>query len=300
MVQYISVNRGEFMAIDKNNEHDKYAGYTTRELFNKYRSGNIEARDAIFKRYKHYVYDIVEKYKDFGLEEEDLLQSGYEGLIYAIEESAKTNPTIFLQKIERQIHRTIRNAIIDNLGMNYFALAKSKIFKLIKLIKDINELERIYLQALGRKPTLEEIKYKLISDEITEEDIDEALLNMELISSVDSRLHEFSNGYRFTSVTRPTEDEVIIKELWSELEKVKCLDSRRLEVLKRRHVLGELLEEIAIDMDVHSERVRQLEFNSYARLRYKAKYLKGYLEEIRDYNASKDATYSLKPRTKSN
>ena len=288
------------MVRGKNNKDKKFSNYSLKKLFDEYKKGNIEARDEIFKRYEHYVYEIIEEYKGLGLEDEDLLQSGYEGLINGIKAYSEYIFSIFDQVVKQHIHRIIVTAIVNNSGIYYSDIEKFQVFRMIKLNKDIRELETKYLQTYDRKPTLGEICLELVIDGITIYDIEEMLMNRDLISSVDPRLHEFANGYRSTSITRPTEDEVIVKEIWSELEKLEFLTSHRLEILKRRNILGETLEEVGDKIGITFGRVHQLEHYSHARLRHKGKYLKEYLEEINDYNASSSAIYSLKPRTKSN
>lgn len=288
------------MVREKNDKDKKFSNYSLKKLFDEYKKANIEARDEIFKRYEHYVYEIIEEYKGLGLEDEDLLQSGYEGLINGIKAYSEYIFSIFDQVVKQHIHRIIVTAIVNNSGIYYSDIEKFQVFGMIKLNKDIKELETKYLQTYDRRPTLGEICEELTLDGITINDIEEMIMNRDLMSSVDSRLHEFANGHRVASVTRPTEDEIIVKEIWSELEKLEFLTSHRLEILKRRNILGETLGEVGKKTGVTLEEVHQLEYYSHARLRHKAKYLKEYLEEINDCNASSSAIYSLKPRIKSN
>lgn len=203
------------MVRGKNNKDKKFSNYSLKKLFDEYKKGNIEARDEIFKRYEHYVYEIIEEYKGLGLEDEDLLQSGYEGLINGIKAYSEYIFSIFDQVVKQHIHRIIVTAIVNNSGIYYSDIEKFQVFRMIKLNKDIREIETMYLQTYDRKPTLGEICLELVIDGITIYDIEEMLMNRDLISSVDPRLHEFANGYRSTSITRPTEDEVIVKEIWS-------------------------------------------------------------------------------------
>lgn len=270
-------------------------------LFEKYKNGSIEARNKIFERYMPYVEKIAEMYKDLGLDKEDIIQSGYEGLLTAIERFDEKTKSNFSQGVERYIVNSILYALMNHFGMNYYDLKRKPIYDKIELYRKIKLLEMELDKLYGRKPTFEEICFELGDEGITPKDIEQTLLNFGLITLTDSRLHEFNNGVFSTSLTRPTEDELIIKEMWEELTELKrprMLNSRMIEVLKRRFILEETRDEIGEFFNVTGSAIRQSEFLVRRRIKFSARYLKEYLEEVLDSKESQNPIYKLEQNRK--
>lgn len=292
----------DFMAIDKNNEDDKYAGYSIKELFIEYRIGNIEARDEILKRHKHYVYDIVKEYKGLGVDEEDLLQSGYEGLLKAIENFNEDTKSIFHVVAKRYINKTILEALMNHFGMNSFETKRSPIYDMIKLYKTLKDLEIKLAQEYGRPILLEELEIELEELGITLNQLREVILNFGLIESVDSRLHEFYKHALVIPLTRPTEQELITQEIQREIRDLfqdVPLTDRMRSLLKDNYLSGHEPNDrrLAHKYKVTPVRIGQIEFDTFKMIRrYKRRILKEYLQELSEYEDSKSPIYSLKQK----
>ncbi len=268
----------EYDAIDK--------GYTSRiskmeeELKQSYEEARKTA-DEIIKLYKKYEYarnklaegnvrlviSEAKRYMNRGLDFGDLVQEGNLGLLKAIDKYDYKKGFKFSTYATWWIRQAITRAIADHSRTIRIPI------HMIETITKINRAQKALLQEKGRQPSIEEIAEYL---EMPISRVEKALsvakepLSMDkpIGSDGDTSLGEII----YDESTLSAEEELKIQSLRERLNMaLKMLSPRERKVIELRFGLDgkkpRTLEEVAQEMNLTRERVRQLEVQALEKLR---------------------------------
>ncbi len=268
----------EYEAIDK--------GYTSRiskmeeELKQSYEEARKTA-DELIKLYKKYEYarnklaegnvrlviSEAKRYMNRGLDFGDLVQEGNLGLLKAIDKYDYRKGFKFSTYATWWIRQAITRAVADHSRTIRIPI------HMIETITKINKAQKALLQEKGRQPSIEEIAEYL---EMPISRVEKALSVAKEPLSMDKPIGsdgETSLGeiiYDESALT--AEDELKIQSLRERLNMaLKMLSPRERKVIELRFGLDgkkpRTLEEVAQEMNLTRERVRQLEVQALEKLR---------------------------------
>jgi RNA polymerase sigma-32 factor len=244
------------------------------ELFDRYKNGDVSAKDEIVKHNIRLVYFIAKKHSKYTLEVSDLFQSGFIGLYDAIEKFDVTNGARFstyaIWHIRHRIQQEIFNMKFSTRIPDAKYRKKIMLFTSSPNTRDMTETIYEYSERVSKEinapinETYKTIYKKAFNDQ-----------------SIDCAVE--GRGYfvrdLITDKNSNPEDILLKKEKQKRLESAmgdmfSCISPREKEVLIRRHGdEREYLQEIADDFDMTRERVRQIEVNVLGKLSKKKKYL---------------------------
>jgi RNA polymerase primary sigma factor len=268
----------EYDAIDK--------GYTSRiskteeELKQSYEEARKTADELIklYKKYEHarnklaegnvrLVISEAKKYMNRGLDFGDLVQEGNLGLLKAIDKYDYKKGFKFSTYATWWIRQAITRAVADHSRTIRIPI------HMIETITKINRAQKALLQEKGRQPSIEEIAEYL---EMPISRVEKALsvakepLSMDkpIGSDGDTSLGEII----YDESTLSAEEELKIQSLRERLNMaLKMLSPRERKVIELRFGLDgkkpRTLEEVAQEMNLTRERVRQLEVQALEKLR---------------------------------
>jgi RNA polymerase primary sigma factor len=268
----------EYDAIDK--------GYTSRiskieeELKQRYEEARKTADELIklYKKYEHarnklaegnvrLVISEAKKYMNRGLDFGDLVQEGNLGLLKAIDKYDYKKGFKFSTYATWWIRQAITRAVADHSRTIRIPI------HMIETITKINRAQKALLQEKGRQPSIEEIAEYL---EMPISRVEKALsvakepLSMDkpIGSDGDTSLGEII----YDESTLSAEEELKIQSLRERLNMaLKMLSPRERKVIELRFGLDgkkpRTLEEVAQEMNLTRERVRQLEVQALEKLR---------------------------------
>jgi RNA polymerase primary sigma factor len=230
-----------------------------------------EARAHLIRANTRLVVSIAKQYAGRGVPFLDLIQEGNLGLMKAVEKYDYTRGCKFStyatwwirQKVSRSLsnqRRTIRIPVHSE--------AK---------IRQVHQARRDLEQALGRRPTSEEVAGEM--DDVTTEDVED-LMTVALRCATDSLDRPMSDGEDaetlgwFIEDDGPAPEDVAREQLLSERleDLLDTLTPREAKVLRLRFGLEghepQTLKEIGQKFGVTRERIRQIEAHALRRLRH--------------------------------
>lgn len=227
------------------------------------------------------VVSIARHYQGRGIDFTDLIQEGVLGLIRAIE---KFDP-IRRNKFSTYATFWIRQAILRYIGNN------SRLVRLpVHMVEKIYPVLRIrdfLIQELGREPAYKEIG-QYCNPPLSDKRVQQILLSAREPVSLDMKIkddHDSLMGDFIQDEVNPEVEEVVGLEMLQDQVKIALehLDEREHKVLDLRYGLSDgddrTLEEIAHELGVTRERIRQIEDKALRKLRHptRSRFLREYL-----------------------
>jgi len=221
---------------------------------------------------------------------DDLIQAGNVGLI----EAARRFDTKIAQKrgakFTTYAYPWIKKYVMLECEKTIYKLHVPD--KVRRKVTHLRDLKSIYSLFLGREPTFSElVNYVKQEMRITKQEAEKYLRNVGAggaeVYSLDRKINEDSNITFADVIEDPHRVEHTIADLLPrEMEKIlSTLNSRETRVLEVRFGIGTgrayTLEETAKELNVSTERIRQIEAKALRKLRHpsRSRRLKGYLEE---------------------
>lgn len=249
------------------------------ELAQKIRSGDKKALDKLVKANLRFVISVAKQYQNQGLALADLINEGNIGLIKAAEKFDETRGFKFISYAVWWIRQSIMQALAEQ--SRIVRLPANQVGSQNKIKHAIQRFEQEY----ERMPSVEELSEEL---DMPLDKVDGLLRNSGRHVSLDAPLTEGEEGTRLDVIPGddiPVTDDGLIKEsLFIELDTaLKCiLNEREQAVIKKSFGLGcaeMTLDEVAQDLGLTRERVRQIKDKALRHLRIsdKNKVLKTYL-----------------------
>lgn len=245
-------------------KYDICSGEEQVELARKAKSGDKKARDRLINSNLRFVVTCAKQYVGQGVPLIDLIQSGLMGLCQSVNNYDPDRGYKFLSfavwYIRREILREIYNT---GRTIRYPITYISKITKVKKAYEE-------FLTKNQREPTEEEL-IKLAN--ITQKQYDSVIMDKSYCQSFDTPINENGSvtiGDTIVEQTNPFND-VFVKDSVS--NSLKCLNPREYKIITEFYGLDGQYErpikEIAKEMGLGDERVRQIRKNAIKKLKNK-------------------------------
>ncbi|WP_092434235.1 sigma-70 family RNA polymerase sigma factor [Williamwhitmania taraxaci] len=255
---------------------------TTEEEVNlarRIKQGDAIALNRLIKANLRFVVSVSKQYQNQGLSLPDLINEGNLGLIKAAQRFDETRGFKFISYAVWWIRQSILQALAEQARI--VRLPLNKIGSINKINKAFAELEQLY----EREPTIEELADVL---EIAPEDVKEAMKSSSRHISMDAPITYDDEGSMYDvllNTDTPSPDKGLLNDsLRKEIERaLSTLTERESTILRLYYGLSGTpahnLEEIALELDLTRERVRQIKEKAIKRLKHvtRSKILKTYL-----------------------
>jgi len=250
------------------------------ELAIRIRNGDIPALEKLVSANLRFVVSVAKQYQSRGLNLHDLINEGNLGLVKAATKFDETRGFKFISYAVWWIRQGIIQALSEKSRMVRLPLNK------INVINKINQASSHFEQINQRPPTAEEIS-ELIDSSLSE--IKLCLKHSSWPISMDESLKVGENDFNFHDIIRSDDtidpDQNLLRgSLKLELNDIlEILNHREAYIIKMYFGIGTNdtmgLEQIALNLDLTTERVRQIKVKALARLRNSSKVelLKEYL-----------------------
>ncbi|SDQ71542.1 sigma-70 family RNA polymerase sigma factor [Flagellimonas zhangzhouensis] len=242
------------------------------ELAIRIRNGDAEALEKLIVSNLRFVVSVAKQYQSRGLNLHDLINEGNLGLVKAASKFDETRGFKFISYAVWWIRQGIIQAVSE----------KSRIVRLplnkINVINKINGVTAKFEQSHQRPPTADEMS-ELIDFSISE--IQLCLEHTSWSISMDKSLRPEEEGFSLHDLIESEnidspEHDLINRSLQIEIEGVMdLLSNREAYVIKMLYGIGGGdplgMEQIANDLDITTERVRQLKTKALTKLRDSSK-----------------------------
>lgn len=249
------------------------------ELARRIKNGDKVALERLIKANLRFVVSVAKQYQHQGIGLPDLINEGNMGLIKAAQLFDETRGFKFISYAVWWIRQSILQSLAEH--SRIVRLPLNKIGLITKINKTYNRLE----QEFQYDPTSDEVALELSSSGETVEDI------MKLSShsiSVDAPIHDEEGAHLYDLMSNddsPSPDRNLMKSsLNQEIERwLSTLAERESDVIRYFYGLGGhrqlTLQEISIELDLTTERVRQIKEKTIRKMKnnYKNRLLKAYL-----------------------
>lgn len=251
------------------------------ELAIRIRNGDIPALEKLVSANLRFVVSVAKQYQSRGMNLHDLINEGNLGLVKAATKFDETRGFKFISYAVWWIRQGIIQALSEKSRMVRLPLNK------INVINKINQASSHFEQVNQRPPTAEEIS-ELIDSSLSE--IRLCLKHSSWPISMDESLKVGEEGFNLHDIMRSDdtigpEQDLLKGSLKLELNDIlEILNYREAYIIKMYFGIGTNdtmgLEQIALNLDLTTERVRQIKVKALARLRNSSKIecLKEYLE----------------------
>jgi len=251
------------------------------ELAVRIRNGDVPALEKLVRSNLRFVVSVAKQYQSRGMNLHDLINEGNLGLVKAATKFDETRGFKFISYAVWWIRQGIIQALSEKSRMVRLPLNK------INVINKINRASSHFEQVNQRPPTAEEIS-ELIDSSFSE--IKLCLKHSSWPISMDESLKVGEDGFNLHDIMHSDDsinpDRNLFKSsLGLEIDDVlEMLPYREAFIIKMYFGIGALdtmgLEQIALNLELTTERVRQIKVKALTRLRNSSKVelLKEYLE----------------------
>jgi RNA polymerase primary sigma factor len=267
-------------------EYERFAGRPAGELpevmadLDRWESKIMAARDRMIEGNVRLVISIAKRYINRGLEFADLLEEGNVGLIKAVEKFNYRKGFKFSTYATWWIKQAITRAIADQ------ARTVRVPAHIIDAINKVAKVQRKFMQAYSREPTLSEIAQRLSTPKEKIQALAKiSQFGVSLDKPVDDEESSFIGDFIYDEKTASPSRAAGVSILGEKLEEaLKVLSKREERVLRLRFGLGDgyarTLEEVGQIFNITRERVRQIEAKALKKLRHPVRLRK--FEPLRD------------------
>lgn len=223
----------------------------TKELFNKVKEGDKEAREKLINGNLRLVLSVIQRFCGRGENADDLFQVGCVGLIKAIDNFDTSLDIQLSTYAVPMIIGEIRRYLRDNNMVRVSRSVRDLAYKVLQVKERIS-------REKGKEPTIEEIAKEL---EVEKEDV---VLSLDAIQDpVSLQEPVYNDGAESLYIMDQVKDKKNTDENWAENitmnEALKKLNDKERMIIDKRFFLGRTQMEVAEEIGISQAQVSRLE-----------------------------------------
>lgn len=223
----------------------------TRELFNKVKEGDKEAREKLINGNLRLVLSVIQRFCGRGENADDLFQVGCVGLIKAIDNFDTSLDIQLSTYAVPMIIGEIRRYLRDNNMVRVSRSVRDLAYKVLQVKERIS-------REKGKEPTIEEIAKEL------EVEKEEVVLSLDAIQDpVSLQEPVYNDGSESLYIMDQVKDKKNTDENWAENitmnEALKKLNYKERMIIDKRFFLGRTQMEVAEEIGISQAQVSRLE-----------------------------------------
>ena len=223
------------------------------ELFKKYQSGDLSAKDELVNGNLKLVLSILRKYQNKTDNMDDLFQIGCIGLIKAIDNFDLSHEVMFSTYAVLMIEGEIKRYIRDNNSVRISRSIKDLAYKIMKFKEE-------FLTQTGKEANTSEISKSL---GVSEYEVRESLMSLKEPMSLFEPI--YNDGGDTIYLVDQIEDKTENKDIDSLISMRRALQKikeREKNILINRFIIGKTQMEIAEELNISQAQVSRLEKNA--------------------------------------
>ena len=238
------------------------------KLIKQAQNGDMTAKEKVINANMKTVFALCKTYKNYNIQYEDLVQEGIIGLIIAIEKYDCKKGYRFSTYATHWVRQTIARAI-DN---------KAKTIRipshLMQILRKVEKIRSDWIKKFKNEPNIQNIADKL---EMSKEKYEQILVTTQELLSLDSKIGDYESNTLIQTIkdceSKTPESIYINSELNKELsELLDQLTTREKRIMSHKLKLNPddenvLRQDLARELKLSRERVRQLEIQAIKKLR---------------------------------
>lgn len=243
-VEITGINTSKIKVLSKNE---------MTELFKKYQSGDLSAKDELVNGNLKLVLSILRKYQNKTDNMDDLFQIGCIGLIKAIDNFDLSHDVMFSTYAVLMIEGEIKRYIRDNNSVRISRSIKDLAYKIMRFKEE-------YWLENGKEPNTNEISTNL---EVSEYEVSQALMSLKEPMSLFDPI--YNDGGDTIYLVDQLEDKTENKDIDSLISMRRALEKikeREKSILINRFIIGKTQMEIAEELNISQAQVSRLEKNA--------------------------------------
>ncbi|MEG2457629.1 MAG: SigB/SigF/SigG family RNA polymerase sigma factor [Bacilli bacterium] len=220
------------------------------ELFKKYQSGDLSAKDSLVNGNLKLVLSILRKYHNRSDNMDDLFQIGCVGLIKAIDNFDLAHEVRFSTYAVPMIEGEIKRYIRDNSPVRVSRGIKETAYKILRFKDD-------YISKFGSEPETSSIASYL---GITEFEVGNALMSLkEPVSIFEPIYNDGGDTIYLLDQLEDKKDSLNMDDLISVRKALEAIKPREKDVLVKRFMTGKTQAEIADEIGISQAQVSRIE-----------------------------------------